>query len=161
LSAAERLAGEIRTRFADPERGGFYYTAADAEQLIARHKELDDNPTPSGQSLAATLLLELGRLRGDEAMEDDAAGALAVAGAYVERAPHALGQTLCALDMLVSPPQEIAIIGPREEAATRELAAAALGGFHPNAVVAYGDGAGEDDLPLLAGKTLVNGRPAV
>ena len=79
----------------------------------------------------------------------------------MERAPHALGQTLCALDMLVSPPQEIAIIGPREEAATRELAAAALGGFHPNAVVAYGDGAGEDDLPLLAGKTLVNGRPAV
>jgi len=163
LDAAVRLGEAIRTRFADTERGGFYYSASDAEQLIARHKELDDNPTPSGQSLAATLLLRLARLYGDEAMEDEAAGALMLAGSYLERAPHALGQTLCALDMLLSPPQEIAIVGPHGDPATRELAAAAMAGFHPNAVYGFGTGEGDVDerLPLLAGKTLVEGRPAV
>ena len=161
LEAAERLTAAIRERFPDRERGGFFYTADDAEQLIARHKELDDNPTPSGQSLAATVLLRLGRLRGDEQMERDAAAALELAGDYLQRAPHALGQTLSAIDMLLSPPQEIAVIGPAGERATAELRHAALVGFHPNAVYAYGDGGGDDPLPVLAGKTLVDGRAAV
>jgi len=161
LDAAERFAADIRERFADPERGGFFYTSADAEQLIARHKELDDNPTPSGQSLAATLLLRLGRLRGDADMEREATSALSLAGGYIERAPHALGQTLCALDMLLSAPEEIAVVGTDDDPATAELRHAALGGFRPNAVYAFGDGRTDGGLPLLAGKTLVAGRPAV
>ena len=113
LDAAERLVESVRERFADAERGGFFYTAADGEQLIARHKELDDNPTPSGQSLMATVLLRLARLRGDERMEQEAAAVLRLAEPYLERAAPALGQLLCALEMHLSPPQEIAIVGPR------------------------------------------------
>jgi uncharacterized protein YyaL (SSP411 family) len=161
LEAAERLAAQIRERFGDRERGGFFYTADDAEQLIARHKELDDNPTPSGQSLAATLLLRLARLRGDDEMEREAAGALELAADFLQRAPHALGQTLSAIDMLLSPPQEIAVVGPTGDRATAELRRAALDGFHPNAVYAFGDGEGDDPLPVLAGKTLVDGGAAV
>ena len=50
-------------RFGDPDRGGFFFTASDAERLVVARKELDDNPTPSGSSLLATVLLRLGRLR--------------------------------------------------------------------------------------------------
>jgi uncharacterized protein len=161
LVAAEELVAVVREQFADPERGGFYYTPADGERLIARHKELDDNPTPSGQSLMATVLLQLARLHGDEAMESEAAGVLQLAAPYVERSPHGLGQALCALDMYLSPPQEIAVIGPPDDEATQRLAAAALDPYLPNAVVAYGDGHHDALLPVLAGKGLVGGRPAV
>ncbi|HEY0387010.1 MAG TPA: thioredoxin domain-containing protein [Gaiellales bacterium] len=161
LVAAEELVAVVREQFADPERGGFYYTPADGERLIARHKELDDNPTPSGQSLMATVLLQLARLHGDEAMESEAAGVLQLAAPYVERSPHGLGQALCALDMYLSPPQEIAVIGPPDDEATQRLAAAALDPYLPNAVVAYGDGHHDASLPVLAGKGLVGGRPAV
>src|SRR3954466_9416295 len=57
--------------FAEAGGGGFFCAAADGERLIARHKELDDNPTPSGQSLMATVLLRLARLGGDERMEGE------------------------------------------------------------------------------------------
>ncbi len=161
LDAAERLVESVRERFADAERGGFFYTAADGEQLIARHKELDDNPTPSGQSLMATVLLRLARLRGDERMEQEAAAVLRLAEPYLERAAPALGQVLCALEMHLSPPQEIAIVGPDDHPETPLLVAAARSGFHPNAVYAFGDGRSPDDLPLLEGKSLVDGLPAV
>jgi uncharacterized protein YyaL (SSP411 family) len=61
---------------------------------------------------------------------------------------------LCALDLHFSPPREIAILGGPES----EVARAALAGFDPNAVVAFGPA---DGVLLLEGKTLVDGRPAV
>jgi uncharacterized protein YyaL (SSP411 family) len=161
LDTAERLVESVRERFADAERGGFFYAAADGEQLIARHKELDDNPTPSGQSLMATVLLRLARLRGDQRMEQEAAAVLRLAEPYLERAAPALGQVLCALEMHLSAPQEIAIVGPDDHPETPLLVAAARSGFHPNAVYAFGDGRSPDDLPLLEGKSLVDGLPAV
>ena len=48
-------------RFADPERGGFFTTAADGEELIVRRKDVDDHPIPSGSSSAAYGLLRLAR----------------------------------------------------------------------------------------------------
>ena len=63
--------------------------------------------------------------------------------------------------MHLSPPQEIAVVGPDDHPETPLLVAAARSGFHPNAVYAFGDGRSPDDLPLLAGKSLVDGLPAV
>ena len=74
--------------------------------------------------------------------------------AVIVRAPVAFGWALCALDLHLSPPRELAIVGEPES----DIARAALRGFDPNAVVAFGPA---DDVPLLAGKTLVEGRPAV
>jgi len=161
LDEAERLIGIVLEQFADGEQGGFFYTAADGERLVARHKELDDNPTPAGQSLVATALIKLGRLRGDDNWEQRAVSVLRLALPYIRRAPHALGQALSALEMHLSAPQEIVIVGPPDDAATAALAAAARDGFHPNAVYAFGDGTSPSDRPLLEGKGLVAGRPAV
>ena len=66
---ATTLADTLIARFADPEHGGFFSTAADGEALIARRKDLEDSPIPSGASSAATGLLRLAQLTGERDYE--------------------------------------------------------------------------------------------
>ena len=79
----------------------------------------------------------------------------------MERSPHGLGQALCALDMHLSPPQEVAIVGSAGDPATEALADAVADSYLPNAVVAYGGRGDDAPLALLEGKDTVGGRPAV
>src|SRR5256884_9384219 len=65
LEESRRLALLAVELFGDEERGGFYLTAVDGEQLVARKKDFDDHPTPSGNSMLAYVLLRLARLWGD------------------------------------------------------------------------------------------------
>ncbi|MGI9658126.1 MAG: thioredoxin domain-containing protein, partial [Gaiellaceae bacterium] len=57
LIEARRLADLAIELFGDEENGGFFFTAHDSEALIVRKKELDDHPTPSGNSMMASVLL--------------------------------------------------------------------------------------------------------
>jgi uncharacterized protein len=154
LEAANRLARLAVELFADETRGGFYMTAHDAEQLVARKKDLDDNPVPSGNSMLSHVLLRLARIYGDDELERQAVGVLRLVHTALARMPSAFGWALCALDLYLSPPRELAIIGSPED----EVARAALAPFDPNAVVAFGP---NEDVPLLAGKSRVEGEPAV
>ena len=127
---------------------------------MARHKDLDDSPTPSGQSLMAAALLRLSRITGEG--EEDAVSVLRLGARYLERAAHGFGALLCVLDMHLAPPVEVAIVGPPGDPGTQALADAARRGFHPDAVYAFSAGDGEAEaVPLLEGKTLIDGRPAV
>ena len=155
LHEAHRLARLAVELFGDDEHGGFFLTPAGGEELVARQKDLDDNPTPSGNSMLAFVLLRLARIWGDDELERRAVGVLRLVRDVIPRAPTAFGWALCALDLHLSPPREVAIVGGGPGTA---LARAALRGLDPNAVVAFGPA---DDVPLLAGKTLVEGRPAV
>ena len=154
LLEAHRLATLAAALFADDERGGFFLTPADGEALVVRKKDLDDNPTPSGNSMLAFVLLRLARIWGDDELERRAVPVLRLVRDVAGRAPSAFGWALCALDLHLSPPRELAILG----GPASEVARAALRGFDPDAVVAFGPAAG---VPLLEGKTLVRGRPAV
>src|SRR5262249_16052097 len=150
---ARDLARDAAVRFRDPS-GGFFYSAGDAEQLIARHKDLDDNPTPSGQSLLAYTLLRLARLDGGP--EEGAAEGLRLAAHYPEHPPQGFVQALCTLDLYLSPPVEVAVVG--EAGAGRDaLLTVAREGFHPNTVIAIGDGVAPSAIDLLQGKTAVDG----
>jgi uncharacterized protein YyaL (SSP411 family) len=148
---AARAAGDRAERFWDEERGGYF---VDDHGLIARRKEFDDHPTPSGNSMMAFVLLRLGRIYGDAELENRAVGVFRLARPLLERAPTAVGHLLCALHLHFSPPREVAVVG-----ASEELRKAALDGFQPSTVFAF---AGEptDAVPLLAAKGLVGGRPA-
>jgi uncharacterized protein YyaL (SSP411 family) len=154
LRESRRLALLAVDLFGDPDRGGFFLAPADGEQLVARQKAFDDNPSPSGNSMLSFVLLRLARIWGDDELERQAVGALRLVRNLLARAPTAFGWALCALDLHLSPPRELAIVGD----AGSEVARAALRGFDPNAVVAFGPG---EDVPLLEGKMLVDGRAAV
>jgi uncharacterized protein len=154
LEEAHRLATLAVELFHDDDRGGFFLAPRDGEPLIARTKSFDDHPTPSGNSMLAYVLLRLARIYGDDELERRAVGVFRLVRGALARAPSAFGHLLCALDLYLSPPRELAIVGPPDS----EVARAALAPFQPETVVAVGPA---EDVPLLAGKSLVDGRPAV
>ncbi len=154
LLEARRIVDRAIDLFADNERGGFFLAPRDGEELAARSKDLDDEPTPSGNSMMASLLVRLGRIWGDEALDERAEATFRLLAPAMERVPRPFSWALCALDLHLSPPRELAIVGDVRSAVAR----AALGPFMPSTVVAVGP---SDDVPLLAGKGLVDGLPAV
>ena len=160
LGRAERLAGQAVERFADDRNGGFFFSSADSEQMVAPRKELDDSPTPSGNSLMATVLLRLARLHGDSERERLAVGVARLAAGHAQRAPHGFGHMLQAISLHLAPPREVAVVGPAADPATRTMADAVRDGFHPNLAYAFGDGMASGGLELLEGRGLVDGRPA-
>jgi uncharacterized protein YyaL (SSP411 family) len=154
LHESRRLALLAVELFADEERGGFFLSPHGAEELVTRKKDLDDHPTPSGNSMLAFVLLRLARIWGDDELERRAAGVFRLLLPLLSRAPAAFGWTLCALDLYLSPPRELALIASPDD----ELARAALRRWDPRAVAAFGPA---DDVPLLAGKTRVDGLPTL
>jgi uncharacterized protein YyaL (SSP411 family) len=154
LEEANRLARLAVELFADDGRGGFYLSPADGEELVARKKDLEDQPTPSGNSMLALVLLKLSRIYGDEELERHAVGVFRLLHGAMARVPLAFGHALSALDLHFSTPRELAIVGPVDSPVAR----AALEPFQPSSVVAVGP---SEEVPLLAGKGLVGGKPAV
>jgi uncharacterized protein YyaL (SSP411 family) len=111
--SATSLADEIIDRFADPERGGFFSTASDGEALIARRKELEDTPIPSGSSSAALGLLRLSQLTGSEEYERHALSAMALVAELAPRLPSSFGHMLQAMHWRLEPARPIACPVPQ------------------------------------------------
>jgi uncharacterized protein YyaL (SSP411 family) len=152
FSRARELADEIMERFHDRERGGFFSTAADHTGLIARRKDLEDAPIPSGASSATFGMLRLARMTGEARYEDAALSLIRLLHTVAPEHPLAFGHLLRAIDFYLAPVREVALVGDD----VRDLAAVVRGGFHPHVVLAGGQG----DVPLLAGRDPVDGRAA-
>ena len=120
---ARALADTTIARFGDPERGGFYSTSDDHEELIARRKEIGDHPIPSGNSAAALGLLRLEALTGERSYGEQAEGVLRLFAKAAPRQPDAFAHLLRALDFQLAPTKEVALIGDdlAELAADRPL----------------------------------------
>ncbi len=152
FSRAVSLADVILERFYDPERGGFYSTAADHTGLIARRKDLEDAPIPSGASSACFGLLRLARMTGESRYEDAALSLIRLLHTVAPPHPLAFAHLLRAIDFHLAPVREVALVGDD----VRELASVVRGAFHPHVVLAGGGG----DVPLLEGRTPVDGQAA-
>lgn len=163
LTAARDIAGRMVALFGDAEgEGGFFYSGADGEELVARTRDLEDHPTPGGNSQAAWVLLRLAALTGDTALLEVAEGAVRLVRTDLIRFPHAFGTALIAADHLAHERREIAIAGDPANPATIALITAARTGG-PGTVIACGHPDDADAVaaaPLLAGRPLVDGRPA-
>jgi hypothetical protein len=96
LAEASRLARLAVELFGDEEHGGFFRTPEHGELLIARQKAFDDNPTPSGNSMLAHVLLRLARIYGDDELERRAVGVFRLIAHALARAPQAFGHDLAA-----------------------------------------------------------------
>ena len=160
FARAEALAGEIVDRFADPEGGGFLTTAADGGSGFARRRDLDDGPTPSGNSSAALGLLRLARLSGEPAWEQHALGVLRVVAPIVARHPLGFGHGLQALDFALARVSEVAVVGTGEDADA--LLRVVRDAYRPHVVLAGGPEAGgaSATVPLLRERPLVDGAAA-
>jgi uncharacterized protein YyaL (SSP411 family) len=151
--AAVTLADSIIARFSDPELGGFFTTPTDHERLIARRKDLEDSPIPSGSSAAAFGLLRLALLSGEGKYERHALGVLRLTFPLAIRHPHAFGHLLQAADFYLAPVREVAIVGPSPEPLLRVVRSK----FRPHMVLA---GGAADGVPLLEGREPVDGSAA-
>jgi uncharacterized protein len=153
FAAAHATADAMIERFADEEHGGFFATPADAGDLVARRKELEDSPIPSGQSAAALGLLRLAALTGEHAYERRALDTIRLVHELAPRHPSAFGHLLRAMDFALSETREVAIVGPDREPLERAVRSS----FRPHVVLAGGE---SDRVPLLEGRTPVDGRAA-
>ncbi len=112
LSEASGMADAMIARFADAEHGGFFSTAADGEQLLARRKDLEDSPIPSGASAAALGLLRLASATGEQEYERQAVGVLRLVHEIAPRHPTSFGHLLQAMQLYLFPAQWLACAVP-------------------------------------------------
>src|SRR5581483_10332755 len=158
LEPAGEVAAGLCDLFADT--GGFYTTGTDAEALITRPRDVFDNATPSANSLAANGLLRLAALTGETRWQEAGEAAVRAVGPAMGEHPTAFAELLGALERLVAPPVEIAVVGDPADPATTALVGEVRRRFLPRAVsVSASPGTGADLTPLLADRPLVGGRP--
>lgn len=157
---ARELVDLMLTHFYDAEDGGFYDTSDDHEQLIQRPKDVQDNATPSGNAMAAQVLLKLSLYTGNGRYWDIATQSTSSLAEALRRYPTGFAHWLCAADIITGEPQELAIVGDPAEAETQALLAVAQSQYRPNLVIAVGEEESGADVPLLAERGRVNGRSA-
>ncbi len=155
LERAGDLLGVALERF-PAEGGGFHDTADDAEQLVARPRDPADNASPSGSSAMVHALSMYAAVTGSGRHRDAAEQALAAVAAIAERVPRFAGWSLAAAVPMLDGPEEIAVVGP---AGPDRDALALAARKRLGAVVVVADGPGED-IPLLVGRTALDGRAA-
>jgi uncharacterized protein YyaL (SSP411 family) len=157
LEQAARLADQMIVEFWDDENGGFYFTGKSHEDLIVRSKDYFDNATPSGNSVAAMVLLRLAVLLGNDRYRNLAVAVLSESAETALRFPSGFGYALSAADFHLSRPKEVAIVGA-DKASLQVFLSEVWGTYLPNKVVAARLAA---DPPLPVVVPLLEDRSAV
>jgi uncharacterized protein len=153
------LATEAHDRFHDPDGGGWFQTAGDAEPLFTRPKETWDNATPAGTSVMVEVCLALAGLSGDLAWRDRAVAGLRAFQEGARQVGTGYGWFLRQLEALAAGPREVVIVGapgPARDALARTARRRLL----PGTLVVVTDPDHDDAVPVLAGRGPVAGRPA-
>jgi uncharacterized protein len=162
FDAARETADRMIALFGDPDKGAFFMTSKDHEQLVARRKDVDDHPIPSGNSSAAFGLLRLAALTGEAGYERHAVGVLRLLHRAATRHPQALANLLRAMDFQLSGAREVALVAPANGAVAEslgDLAAVVRSRFRPRVVVAGGE-EGTERPELMLQRAAVGGSPA-
>ncbi|MDA0734597.1 MAG: thioredoxin domain-containing protein [Chloroflexi bacterium] len=167
LTEAITLVDQMIDLFWDKAVDGFYDTGKDHETLVIRPRDIFDNAQPAGGSVASDVLLKLAVITGNDDYAAKAAAPLRSLIQMMCRAPGGTGHWLAVLDFYVSLPKEIAIVGPKDDPATKALLTTVFQRYLPNRVVVGAESplpasvkAGEGVIsPLLEGRDLVNGKP--
>lgn len=158
--AALALTHQARLHFADSERAGFFFTAHDAEALIARPRDLTDGALPSSNGVMAEVLVRLAELTGDEALGTDADRMFAMLEPILRSSPSAFARLLLGLMRRHgAAPTVVLGQGTDVEALERVLRGSPLPGLTVLRVPTLGvDASVALAWPLLAGKVCADGR---
>ena len=161
LTEAKNLTDKMLEEFWDDDEGGFFFTGKSHEELIVRSKDYFDNATPSGNSVAAAVLLKLSVLTGDEEYSRFPTTIFRLVSSSIRRYPSAFGRALCALDFFLNAPKEIVIVGEKEAEDTRALVREVWTRFIPNKIVIAADESEIENselIPLLQERRKINGK---
>ncbi|HEU0251780.1 MAG TPA: thioredoxin domain-containing protein, partial [Pyrinomonadaceae bacterium] len=156
LTKALAFTEQMIAEFWDEESGGFFFTGKSHENLIVRSKDFFDNATPSGNSVAAMVLLKAAVFTGKERYRNLATATLREIADQARRYPSGFGYALSAADFLLSTPKEIAIIGSNP-LDIQPMIQEAWSRYLPNKVVAATFGL--DLLPLWENRSMIEGQP--
>ena len=162
LNAALSLTERMVEEFWDEDNAGFFFTGTSHEKLIVRSKDYFDNATPSGNSVAASVLLRLGILTDSEHFRNLAVSVFREVADSIRKYPSGFGYALSGLDFLLSTPKEVAIIAA-EQSSLNTFVRAAWDKYLPNKVVASvlsEDSAAIGSVVLLQNRNLVQGKTA-
>jgi uncharacterized protein YyaL (SSP411 family) len=160
LGRARQLADIMVAEFWDDKDGAFFYTGKSHEQLISRAKPAFDASVPSGNSMAAQLLLRLYHYSNHEDFLKKAETVLRSYRDAMAAQPFGLAHMLGALDFYLAQPKEIVIVGEPNDPATVELLNGVHSHFLPNSTLQWvrPDESLDNIAPLLKGKSQVNGK---
>ncbi len=136
LEEALALAQATEERFADRARGGWFRTAADGEQLIARERPMQDGAEPSGASVALLNALRLSAFTADDRWRGVAERAFRLYAPVLNEQPAALTEMLLALDFQTDAPREVVLVWPEGEARPEGFLDVLRASFLPNRALA-------------------------
>jgi uncharacterized protein YyaL (SSP411 family) len=156
---ARALADVILERFMDPE-GGFFDTRDDQEQILVRPKQLQDSAIPSGNAMAADLLLRLAAYTGEHRYWNAAETALDAMSRLMEHHPSSFGHWLAVAAYYLSPPIVVAVVGFPGAPDTIGLLDVLFSQYRPHVSVVFTPPGGEamHHIPVLMGRKMQNGR---
>jgi uncharacterized protein YyaL (SSP411 family) len=158
LERARSLGESVVRLFWDDEVNAFFDTASDHEALVVRPRDVTDNATPSGTSLAAELLVRLAELYHDVDARRRATWIVETQVQTMQRYPSAFGHALGVADMLINGAVELAIVGDPAAADFKELERAAAERYVPSLVIAGGAPSPAGEIALLADRAMRDGR---
>jgi len=158
LTRARQMGDAVVRWFWNDETGAFYDTASDHEQLIVRPREISDNATPSGTSLAVELLIRLAELFDDADARRRATYVVESLAPAIGRYPSAFGHMLGCADMLINGAIEMAIVGDPASDDFRALERTAAERYVPSLVLAGGAPRSDDAIALLSAREARGGR---
>jgi uncharacterized protein YyaL (SSP411 family) len=158
LEEAKELADQLLELFWEEEEGLFYDSPRDGEKLVVRPREVMDNATPSGNSLAIELLLRASAIFGIDEYRQVALRALIREAAAIERFPSAFGRLLSTISLSLAPPLEVVLLGRTGSREMEALRRVAHRRYLPSRIVVGGDPGKLPPLPLLEGREVRSGR---
>jgi uncharacterized protein YyaL (SSP411 family) len=150
IEAAVKIADRMIELFWDGEYGGFYFTGNDHESLVTRTKDFFDNATPSGNSVAADVLLRMAAVLDRQDYRQKAGDVFLTTASFLKQYAAGFGRMLSAIDFYVGPAKEVALVGPPES-----FLSILRKRYLPRVVVAAGDGR----VALLSNRPMVKDQP--
>ncbi len=161
LERAQEIANYLVEHFWDSETNSFYMTADDHEKLIIRPKSNYDLSLPSGNSVAANLLLRLFHLTQDKKFLEISTKIMENQAQMAAENPFGFGHLLNTVFMYLQKPREITVLNSQN----KEIVDSLTNRFMPESILVTVKNENQlnnlSKLPFFEGKQFQNDKTTV
>ena len=161
LERAQEIANYLVEHFWDSETNSFYMTADDHEKLIIRPKSNYDLSLPSGNSVAANLLLRLFHLTQDKKFLEISTKIMESQAQMAAENPFGFGHLLNTVFMYLQKPREITVLNSQN----KEIVDSLTNRFMPESILVTVKNENQlnnlSNLPFFEGKQFQNDKTSV